>query len=805
MSRKRRKHRSNPLAGGRETRDPGFRRGDGIGPSVIIEPVEHLSRPAVARGARLIHTSRSAKALGLAAVFLTATVWALYWPGLSSTVMAVDDENYVHRNELVQNPSWASAGRFFAEVLKPSTVPGYYQPLTMISLMLDHAVGGRPGNLRPFHRTNVWLHVFNTLLILLFVFQLFRSVWAAFLAALLFCVHPLAVEPVTWISDRKTLLATTFALASLNFYLQFTTSRRGLAYYAALAAFIPALLSKPTVLPLPIILLLLDYWPLRRLRENALKEKIPFLILAAIFAFITLGSQGATAGVTVPTSDDPFRTVLLVCHNLGFHISKLVRPTNLISFYPAPDPISLANSAVLWGVIVVLGLIVGLVISALGTQCLWVGFAIFLVAIFPTLGIVGFAKGVAYDKFAYFPSIGILMVIGYVLSRALRHENGVNLSVRSKTIIIGVLVVTGLGTAGTRKQLSFWRDSETYYARMIELAPDSAEPYFARGTARKAAGQIDGAIEDYQTATRLDSSLYKGHNNLATLLHGVGRTEEALDRYRRALELKPTLWSAHNNYAQVLFELGRFAEAAEHFENALRQAPNWAPAHYHAGQSYAKLGQAEKAIHHFRTALRHRPRSPSTHNALGTLLLERGDHEGAIQHYRQAIQQDAQMASARYNLARALADHGQVGEAVEEYRKVIELGEHGFDAHYNLANLFARENRLEEAVAHYNEASKLQPGEAYVYSNLGLALKRLGKRGEALEAFRRATVVGPDFAFGWMTLADDLRLSGRFEDAVEAYGRVVELEPNNARAQTRLRESKEIVSRLSATAPSKED
>jgi hypothetical protein len=242
--------------------------------------------------------------IGLTAVLIAAVclaVLATHWPALSAKATSIDDGQYLMGNPLVQNPCWDSARRFLTEVLKPSTVSGYYQPLTMISLMLDYALGGREDNLFPFHRTSLALHAANTALVIVLLYLLFGNIWAAAAVGLLFGVHPMTVEPIPWLSERKTLLSAFFAFWALIFYICFTRTTGNKKYYiAALVAYLLALMSKPTSIFLPLMMLLMDYWPLNRLRCQVIVEKIPFLFLAAVFIIMTIVSQISAGGGFFP-------------------------------------------------------------------------------------------------------------------------------------------------------------------------------------------------------------------------------------------------------------------------------------------------------------------------------------------------------------------------------------------------------------------------------------------------------------------------------------------------------------------------
>ena len=251
------------------------------------------------------------------------TVALVYWPALSAQAISGDDNQYLTNNFLVQNPSWSSAQQFLTEVLEPSTVRGYYQPLTMISLMLDYAMGGRASDLSIFHATSICLHVANTALVIMLLYMLFGKVWPAIAVGLLFGVHPLTVEPIPWVGERKTLLAAFFALWCMILYVRYTHKKNWKLYIFCVLTYILALMSKPTTTPLPILLLLLDFWPLRRLSKRTFLEKIPFFVIMIIFAAITIISQSRTANITMPGEYEPMQIPLVLCHNIIFYLYKI--------------------------------------------------------------------------------------------------------------------------------------------------------------------------------------------------------------------------------------------------------------------------------------------------------------------------------------------------------------------------------------------------------------------------------------------------------------------------------------------------
>src|ERR1043166_9588308 len=342
-------------------------------------------------------------------------VAATHWRALESKAICFDDPQYVVSNPLVWNPSWNSVSRFFGELLQPSTVKGYYQPLTMVSLMLDAAMASGPGDLAPFRRTNFVLHLLNVCLVITFLYLLFRRPVPAMLTGLLFGIHPLTVECVAWMGERKTLLAAFFALGSLCLYVSYARSGDVRVFIAAAATYVLAMLSKPIAIPLCLVFLILDWWPLGRVGRAAVVEKMPLLALAAIFAIITVVSQGRTAGVGFQGQSALITTVLLVCHNLMFYLTKWIWPGGLTPIYPVPEPFNFSNPVILWGLMGTLGAIPILFLSLQRTRALVAGFLFYVIMLLPTLQFLGFSIVVSSDKYSYLPLVGVWLVVCWAL------------------------------------------------------------------------------------------------------------------------------------------------------------------------------------------------------------------------------------------------------------------------------------------------------------------------------------------------------------------------------------------------------
>lgn len=585
---------------------------------------EEPEQPGGIAGCGQQHKPTSTALLAILVLAVAGIVLVTHWPALSAQALSFDDNQYLTENQLVQDPSWSSAIQFLSEVLKPSTVKGYYQPLTMISLMADYAIAGRVDNLQPFHRTSLCLHVMNTALVVVLLYMLFGQVWVAAIVGLLFGIHPLTVETIPWICERKTLLATFFTFWSLVLYIFYTRKGNRAAYTACLLMYVMALMSKPTSTPLPLLLLLLDYWPLRRLNWRTLAEKLSFFVIGGIAAVITFISQTRAAWTALPTQYPRTAIPLIVCHNIRFYLHKIVWPVNLSPHYSFPEPLALSHPEVLAGVVSTCILIAVLLLSLRHTRSLLVGFLFFLLAILPTMQIIGFSNSIASNRYVYLPSLGLLLPLTWFLSQfwsALSRMS--RQAVRQVGTVIVVIVLAGGEAAAARSYLSHWKDTESLFRYMVALAPDAPRLHMGLGKGLIEKGKIDEAIEVHRKELRINPDYYKAINNLAVLLARKGQTTEAIKYFSRAVQLKPDDFKSHYNLGAMLSKQGNFDRAIGHFRQAVRIQPHNANAHYNLGALLSYRGRIDEAIEEFRAALEINPAFVQARTALNAALAKK--------------------------------------------------------------------------------------------------------------------------------------------------------------------------------------
>ncbi len=635
------------------------------------------------------------------------------WPVLSAQALSLDDAQYLTENKSVQNPSLESAQRFLFEVFEPSTVAGYYQPLSMISLMLDAALGGNPDNLRPFHRSSLALHVGNTILVIVLLYLLFRQPWPAALVGLLYGLHPLAVEPLAWIAERKTLLGAFCALFSLTLYAHYARKQSRPLYVLTFAFYILGMMSKPTIIPIPALLLLLDYWPLRRLRWHTLLEKVPFFVAGTVFALITLISQRNTAAVVMPAASNPGSISLTLCYSATFYLRKIFCPTGMSSLYVAPEPFSLSNPVLLAAVATAAVLVIAFLLSLRWTRALLAGGMFFFLAILPTLGIVGFQTAIAADRHAYLPMFGFLLPATWLLARIWGRPPPSRPARGARFATILVVLVLAVGeTLVTRRTLAHWRDTETLFRHMTTVSPRSHQAHNSLANCLVAQDRVDEARRHYHIALDIEPAYFKAHVNLAGLLVGAGESSGALAHYQTALRLRPDAVEARVGLATALFRFGHTDEAINHCEGALSLQPDHVGAHYNLAVALAAAGRATEALARYTQTLRLDENHYKAHYNLGLLLFQAQRYAEAADHFHAVIRIYPAFTATYVNLGYVLRQLGQYDQAVRIYQQGIRATPSDATMPFGLGICLEEQGRLAEAADAYRQALQLDPNHA---------------------------------------------------------------------------------------------
>jgi tetratricopeptide (TPR) repeat protein len=607
----------------------------------------------------------------LIAVLLVLVTIALYWPAMRCDFINYDDPDYVTANPHIQGRlNWEGVRWAFSNTEQAS----YWAPLMWLSHMLACQFFGL--NAWGHHLINVLLHAANTALVFLVFQRMTRATWRSLILAALFGWHPLRVESVAWVTERKDVLSTLFWMLTLFAYAKYVESNqirdsKSKVWYAvAFAMFVFGLMSKAMLVTMPCVLLLLDYWPLERFKPGRtwqlVMEKIPFFALAAAASVVTFVVQkqgGAVKTVeNLPLEARVGNALISYCRYLG----KMFWPTDLAVFYPHPGYWPL-EKALLAGVFLC-GISVLLFMERRRYPVLLMGWLWFVGTLVPVIQLVQSGGQAMADRFTYVPSLGvwILTIWGaYELTRRWRYHKTA-LAVSGSAAILLCLALT-------RQQLGYWKDSETLFRHTLEVTENNYMAHRALGDALYEKGQTDEAVSQFQEAIRLKPGYAPAHINLGSALLNQGHTDAAISQFQEAIRLNPDDAHAHNNLGNALDKKGQTDGAINQFQETIRLKPDDTGAHYNLGIALLNQGQTDKAISQFQEAIRLKPDDADTHINLGIAHLKKGQTDEAISQFQEAIRLKPDDADAHINLGIALLKKGQTDEAVGQYQKAIRL------------------------------------------------------------------------------------------------------------------------------------
>jgi tetratricopeptide (TPR) repeat protein len=687
------------------------------------------------------HQKDSLRPAFLVCLLLAVSTLTVYAQVSGFAFLNYDDDAYVTDNAFVQRGLTLEGIRWAFTALHEAT----WQPLVWLSFMLGCELYGLHAGLH--HLTNLLLHLINVLLVFATVRRMTGALWASGFVAALVGVHPLHVESVAWITERKDVLCLLFWLLSLWSYAGYVR-RPGIGrYLAVLVFYLLGLMSKPMLVTLPCVLLLLDWWPSGRLKagRRLIWEKIPLFACAAASCLLTYYAQ-AHGGAVAPL--EAYGLDVRIANALVAYVKymlKMLLPFNLAVLYPHPGAVPLWQAA--GAGLLLLGLSAVLLRAARRYAYLGVGWLWYLGTLVPVIGIVQIGAHAMADRFAYIPLIGLYIIIAWGipdLFAAWRHRT-VGLSALAAAALTACMLLAW-------HQTSYWKNSITLFEHALQVTPLNAIAHNGIGCALTDQGREEEAIRHYRAALAVNPAYEIAHNNLANALERQHKTAEAAFHYTEALRIDPGYAQAHNNLGTLLAKQGRLAEAVTHFSTALRINPEYVNARYNLGMALARQGDNARALQELAAAMRQKPDMPGlaaeyakVHNDLGVDLSRQGKTAQAISHFESSLKLQPDNARVHYNLSLTLAEQGNLPQAIAHCTESLRLKPDDDEAHANLGALYFQTGQLDAALASFQEAVRIRPDSAEHYNSLGIALAKKGLLSEAVRAMQTALQVRPDY------------------------------------------------------------
>ena len=624
-------------------------------------------------------------------VLLGVLILAVYWKVQYHEFVNYDDGRYITENKHIRDFSkenfiWAFTSSYAAN----------WHPITWLSHMLDIRLYGL--NPKGHHLTSLALHIANSLLLFLVFARMTGSIWRSCFVASLFAFHPINIESVAWAAERKNVLSTFFWLLTMGAYVHYIQKRNLARYSTVVLFFALGLMSKAMLVTLPFVLLLLDYWPLKRFEiahlkrissgdtqnqiENKKKllnlifEKIPLLFLVVGSCIVTLSAQKlAGAIVSIETVQTTTRISNALVSYLVY-LEKMMWPKDFSVFYPYPFGESymwkgLVSGFVLTGITII---ILRLIKKA---PYLSVGWLWYLGTLIPTIGLVQVGQQAMADRYAYVPLIGIFIIIAWGLPDLLQ-----NYPFRKKLLSVLSGIFFSVLITLTSVQLQYWENSVKLFEHAIEVT-DKKYPSFV--------------------------GIY---NNLGVVLNQKMKFEEAMVHLKNAVKLQPTYPEAHNNLANSLSKKREdLEEAIFHYKKAIQLKPEFYEAHFNLGVTLNKWNDSDQAIGHLQEAIRLEPNLPESHLALGNILSQKKKFKPAIDHLETTIKMDPNNAIAHNSLGSALGEQGNFKQAIAHFNTAIKINPHYVEAHQNLGTALSILGQPDKSVDHFKIAKELAVNE----------------------------------------------------------------------------------------------
>lgn len=737
----------------------------------------------------------------VACLLLIVVTLACFLPVVRCGFINYDDPDYFSDNPHVQSglTPGSMAWAFHTDQLASR------YPLTWLSFMLDVDVFGK-GPAGP-HFTNLLLHVANAVLLFLLLRGLTGAHWRSLLVAALFALHPLHVEPVAWISERKGVLSTFFELLALIFFVRYVrqqgakSKQQGasfssilLPYFLSVFFFGCGLMAKPVVVTLPFVLLLLDYWPLQRVPTFGFQvsgpsseqltsssppastlgprflwrliwEKTPFLVLSVISCLVTFLVHRKVGAVVAMSEHSVGARIENALVSYARYLGKTIWPMNLAIPYPLPKHWPWEQVVV--SAIVVVGLCVAFIWLGRRRPYLWVGWFWFLGTLVPVIGLVRWGDQAMADRFSYVPLIGLFIVLVWVAAEVCARWN-----VPTRTMELAAVLVLTACCARTLDQLRHWKNSETLFRHSLAVTENNYIACFSLGSALDDARRTDEALPLFFKAVKIAPRDPEGQYNLGTVLMKEGRLDEAAAHLAAALTNNPNFSRAHINLGNVLFRQGRMDEAAAHYYTAVALSPDDARAHYNLGTFLLAQSKTDEAVKHLSEAVRLQPDNGEIHANLAVALMRQGRAGEAITHFSEAVRFNPDNAETHFNLGLALLEQNRSAEAATHFSEALRLKPGEAKTHYRLAQALERQRKTSESIAQYREAIRLRNNYPAALNELARILSsdpdsklrggeeavRLAQQACELTRYEQAAMV--------LTLAAAYAEAGRFPDAI---------------------------------------
>lgn len=693
-------------------------------------------------------------------LFIIGITFLVYGQVVNHEFLNFDDNLYVTDNDQV-NKGISVEGITWAFSLHNK---GYFHPLAYISHMIDCELFGMNAGMH--HLMSLFIHIANALLLFFILRKMTDAFWKSAAVAVLFALHPVNVDSVAWLAERKNILSTFFWLLTMVAYFYYARTQRMSFYILAIFVYILGLLSKPMLITLPFVLLLMDYWPLNRIRIDArptgkgwkesvidplleqkellkklVSEKVPFFLLACVNAYVAMLSLERNPITEVSTKFVPMALRLENAPVSYFkYIYKMIWPSDLTFFYPYPISIPL------WQVLLSLaGLIVITTVVFMALKkypYLAVGWLWFIGTLVPVLGITQAGLWPAIgERWAYIPYIGLFVAIAWSLDDVISR-------LRYKRIIVAacMLILLGSFSYKTWLQAHYWKNNITLFTHGIDVDPNNYVSYSNLGSEYLSKKEYGKAIEYFQKTIKLLPAYPGAHFGLGVAYAEEGETDKAIEQYVLAVNYDPGHIAAYKNLRDLLFKQGKYAEAINFFTKVAHKKPDSCDVANILVEAMIKGAKTEDAIRFLTDFMKKNPKQKAfAYNNMGVVLKETGKTDEAIRYFSTALKLNSEYIPAHKNLMAVYESKGETQKVITELLQIIKLNPKDANSHYNLAVIYFKQGDKVSACRQFDEALKYDPKNKEYHYAYGVCLYNMERLDEAIAQFQEAVRLDKKF------------------------------------------------------------
>ncbi|MEQ8168103.1 MAG: tetratricopeptide repeat protein [Candidatus Eremiobacterota bacterium] len=679
--------------------------------------------------------------------FISLITFIAFIPSFNNGFTNWDDGIYIYNNRMIQDLSWKNIKLIFTTFYAT-----FYHPITLLTYAIDYHFSG----LDPFiyHVTNFVFHLLNTLLVFWFIFLITGRVSPSFITSVLFGIHPLHVESVAWVSERKDVVSTLFFLGTLISYIYYRKNDVKQFYYISIVIFIMSLLSKPIAITIPFMIILCDYILEKKNNISTFLEKIPFFLMALVFVYITMCSTHYADNISYG-----YNSILIPSYALVFYMVKLFLPVHLSAIYPYPTNIFTFKFLISPLIIIISFFIL---IYLRNRRKIIFAFTFFFINLLPVLQIVPNTCAVAADRYVYIPSIGIFYLVGEFFLWIYSLKNSPVIKIMSGVVLITIILILSYLTY---HRCGVWKDNFTLWNDVLSQYPYILQAYVNRGDAYKKIGEHEKAIADLNQALNIDPRRAEVYATRGSIYMEIKEYDKSMADLNYALKLKSDLPAAYINRGNLYRLKGDYNKAISDYREALKLKPGYVEVYYNRAVLYDIMKDYNKSLADYTRAIEYKPDYVEALYNRGIIYDMAGDYNKAIADFTQAIKYKADYLEAYQNRGNIYYKTGNHDNALNDFNRLLTLKPEFTKGYISRGTVYADKNRYSDALTDFNKAIEIDPRSIEAFNGRGAVYGLMNEYDRAIDDFTEAISLDETSIQSYYNRAFTYMKKGDFKEA----------------------------------------